>query len=95
LIEEFSPYYGRNALIEMFSSSVKASDIIWELQYSGNGSRGIVAAYPNRGVGHIFNVVNTNGTILAIDGQLRIITPFADYLVANPQLIEFYFMQTK
>ncbi|WP_227515173.1 toxin glutamine deamidase domain-containing protein [Acinetobacter sp. Root1280] len=69
--------YGRS-----FSYPVNnISFITNRMQQAGNGSRGIV--YGSRGqntIGHVFNVVNQNGTIRFLDGQTGGQAQFAGYI---------------
>jgi RHS repeat-associated protein len=77
----YSPYYGGTEMESMFWHDITPSDIIANLQQAGDGARGIVAVYPaNPNVpGHMFNVINDGGRILAFDFQKRIIMPFEIY----------------
>lgn len=48
---------------------------------AGHGARGIVAAYKGRTqIGHVFNVVNQNGTIRFLDGQVGGSVSFDGYI---------------
>ncbi|QTD55550.1 toxin glutamine deamidase domain-containing protein [Parasphingorhabdus cellanae] len=54
-----------------FSGAMTEASITATMEAAGNGARGIVFGYrgPNQ-VGHVFNVVNQNGTIRFLDGQI-------------------------
>jgi filamentous hemagglutinin len=60
-----SQYGGR------FGSAISAHSIEQEMLKAGDGARGII--FGSRGAneaGHVFNVVNQNGTIRFLDGQI-------------------------
>ncbi|MEX3634722.1 toxin glutamine deamidase domain-containing protein [Paraburkholderia sp. BR14320] len=66
------------------------SSIEQSLLQQGNGATGIVYGFPPAGsdVGHVFNVVNQNGTIRYLDGQTG--------TVANPAVFpKLLFMPVK
>ncbi|MER7748969.1 toxin glutamine deamidase domain-containing protein [Streptomyces bacillaris] len=60
VIEEF---YGRKFRSRSFSN------IVGDMQKAGPGARGIVHGLDADG-GHVFNVVNINGRVTFLDGQL-------------------------
>ena len=62
-------------------SPASLSDIESTLLQQGNGATGIVYGYPPAGtnVGHVFNAVNQNGTIVFLDGQTGTVANAASF----------------
>ncbi len=52
-----------------FGRTCDIREVIDALALAGPGSRGIVFGLRGRGVGHVFNAANQNGTIRFLDGQ--------------------------
>lgn len=63
-ISEIEAIYGRN-----FSSPTNIGDIASKMAKAGNGSQGIVFGSRGSEIGHVFNVVNQNGTVRFLDSQ--------------------------
>ncbi|WP_051858564.1 DUF6531 domain-containing protein [Streptomyces cellulosae] len=47
------------------------------IRNSGDGARGLVAALPENGAGHVFNIVNQQGRVLFLDVQTGFVDPMA------------------
>lgn len=54
----------------------------------GPGARGMVGAWPNKGIGHYFNVANIDGKVVFLDFQQGRANP------ANPRWKNYYLMRT-
>ncbi|MFF3329105.1 putative T7SS-secreted protein [Streptomyces sp. NPDC002888] len=50
-------------------------DMVDHVRNSGDGARGLVAALPEQGAGHVFNIVNQQGRVLFIDVQTGFVDP--------------------
>ncbi|MFI5681630.1 putative T7SS-secreted protein [Streptomyces cellulosae] len=50
-------------------------NMVDHIRNSGDGARGIVAARPGEGYGHVFNIVNQQGRVLFIDMQTGFVNP--------------------
>ncbi|WP_326807173.1 DUF6531 domain-containing protein [Streptomyces sp. NBC_01775] len=46
------------------------SGVVEHMQRAGEGARGIVGAWPEKGIGHYFNVMNDRGSVVFLDGQI-------------------------
>lgn len=64
-----------------------------KLTQVGNGARGIVVVYRKGTSGHVFNVINIDSEVLAVDVQRRMSMPFDAY-VELFGYDEFYFLFT-
>ncbi|MEU5438767.1 FG-GAP-like repeat-containing protein [Streptomyces sp. NPDC020719] len=54
----------------------------------GPGARGIVGAFPKKGIGHYFNVINVDGKVVFLDFQQGRANP------AQPRYRDYYLMRT-
>ena len=52
-----------------FGQTTTIDNITQQMLAAGNDARGIVAGFTGQNSGHVFNVINKNGTILFLDGQ--------------------------
>jgi len=93
MVREYSNYYGSTATQAFMRQQVNPSIIIANLNQVGNGGRGIVVAFPRYGDGHVFNVINVYGEILAVDSQMKLLMPLERY-VTQSNFVEFYFLLT-
>jgi hypothetical protein len=62
--------------------------LVREVLSWGPGARGIVGAWPTRGLGHYFNVVNVDGKVIFYDFQTGQAHP------ADPRYRNYYLMRT-
>lgn len=67
-------YFGRR-----FGSPTTINSITRSMDEAGNGARGIVFGSRGRETGHVFNVVNQNGVIRYLDGQIGKSATFDGY----------------
>ncbi|WNM29976.1 RHS repeat-associated core domain-containing protein [Streptomyces sp. Li-HN-5-11] len=52
-------------------------DMVDHIRNAGDGARGLVAALPEEGAGHVFNIVNRQGRVLFLDVQTGFVDPMA------------------
>ncbi|MCF6521540.1 RHS repeat protein [Streptomyces sp. JJ36] len=71
-----------------FRSKGGLNGVVADLQRWGPGARAIVGAWPRKGMGHYFNVVNNNGKIVFLDFQTGRANP------ADPRYTSYYLMRT-
>ncbi|MEC3992106.1 toxin glutamine deamidase domain-containing protein [Actinacidiphila sp. DG2A-62] len=48
----------------------RLSQVVKDVLGWGSGGRGFIAVWPQDGVGHVFNVVNVDGSVVFLDYQL-------------------------
>jgi RHS repeat-associated protein len=82
--EEMERYVGNG---NTFVRKGGLSGVVNDVKNWGPGSRGIVGAWPTKGVGHYFNVINVDGKVVFIDAQTGKANPVRNYT-------KYYIMRT-